>query len=233
MMLVIVPALNEEQSIGSVVTQIRMAFPASGVLVVDDGSTDDTRGAAQSAGAEVLSLCENVGIGGAVQAGYMWSVRAGADVVLRIDGDGQHDPEQARPLVEAVRSGAADVAIGSRFLEAMPSAFRSTPMRRLGIRLFSFLVTGFIGQRITDPTSGLRCVNAATARISASHLPHDFPEIESLVQYHRSGLRIVEMPARMRARADGKSSISGFGSAFYVAKVLLALFVLAIERRSE
>lgn len=232
-MLVIIPALNEEDSIASVIADTKSAFPQSDVLVIDDGSTDGTRRAAAMAGASVLSLCENVGIGGAVQAGYMWAVRADADVVLRIDGDGQHDPLEAKTLVEAVVSGDADVAVGSRFLDSASSAFRSTALRRVGIRLFSRILGALIGQKVTDPTSGLRCVNGATARFSASHHPHDFPEIESLVHYHREGLRIVEFPVDMRARVEGRSSISGLRSAYYVAKVSLALFVLAIERRRK
>jgi hypothetical protein len=201
--------------------------------VVDDGSDDDTADTARAAGARVLQLHENLGIGGAVQAGYMWAVSVGAEVVLRVDGDGQHDVREARALVDLVSADEADIVIGSRFLETDTSSFRSTTMRRVGIRVFSRLVHILTRQRITDPTSGFRCVSAGAARYSAGRHPHDFPEIESLVHYHRAGFRIREVPVHMRARADGASSIRGFRSAYYTAKVLLALFVLAIEKREQ
>ena len=221
--LVIVPAWNEAGTVGDVVGRVRGVLPEATVLVVDDGSTDATAHAAMSAGARVTRLPYNVGIGGAVQAGCLYAVENDFDVVVRLDGDGQHLPEEIPVLLRTMRREWADVVIGTRF--ASGGGYRAPLARRVGIWLFGRLVSWICGQRLTDTTSGFR----AAGRLAVAHMAQmhasDYPEIESLITLYKGGYKIVEVPVRMNERASGDSSI-GVGRAFYyVAKVLLAVLV--------
>ncbi|NIA24029.1 MAG: glycosyltransferase [Gammaproteobacteria bacterium] len=228
--LTIIPAYNEQSSIAMVVADIRKALPEGDVLVVCDGSTDTTALAAARAGAAVLVLPLNLGIGGAVQAGYRWATLHDYDVVLRLDADGQHDPAWADALVQPILSGEADVTIGSRFVKRLQGNHQPPPLRRLGILLFSRVVSAMTHQPILDPTSGFRCVNQRAAAFSARSHPYDFPEVESVVHYAQAGFKIVEVPVVMRDRSHGTSTITGFRAAYYAVKVLLALAVLTFGK---
>jgi glycosyltransferase involved in cell wall biosynthesis len=228
--LAIVPAYNEEASISEVVVEIRDFDPSLEVLVVDDGSSDATAACAEEAGARVLRLPLNLGIGGAVQAGYMYALERGFDVAVQVDGDGQHDARELRRLLEPVLAGRADLAIGTRF--SGPRAYRASLARRMGIGLFATLVSIRVRQRMTDTTSGFRAVNHRGIRLFAADYPHDYPEVEAVVTAARGNLRVCEVPVLMRPRAAGQSSITAFGSFYYVVKVLLALFVGLFPRQS-
>ena len=226
----IVPAYNEERNIGPLLAELKALDPGLEVVVVSDGSTDRTAEVAAAAGAHVVRLPFNLGIGGAVQTGFRFAWEGGYELAVRLDGDGQHDPGQLRAVVSPVVAGEADIAIGSRFIGA--GGYRSSAARRLGIRVLSRVVSGIARQKLTDTTSGFQAANRRTIGLFAADLPHDYPEVEGLVMAIRHGLRIVEVPVRMRERAHGSSSIGALASVYYMIKVLLALFVDLFRRKA-
>jgi glycosyltransferase involved in cell wall biosynthesis len=228
--LVIVPALNEERSIGSVIAEIRAADPELDVVVVDDGSTDRTAIVAAEHGAEVLGLPFNLGIGGAVQTGDQYARNNDFDIAIQVDGDGQHDPSEIVRLVEPILEGKADMVVGTRF--AAGGGYRGTRIRRIGIHLFAAVVSMMVRARVTDTTSGFRAANRRAMRLCASDYPHDYPEVEATVLVARHGLKMVEVPVQMRVRETGNSSITALRSVYYMVKVLLALFIGLFRRYS-
>jgi glycosyltransferase involved in cell wall biosynthesis len=228
--LAIVPAFNEAATIAEVVLEIRDFDPSLEVLVVDDGSIDATSAIAEAAGARVLRLPINLGIGGAVQAGYLYAFEHDFDLAVQVDGDGQHDAGELGRLLEPVLSRRADLVIGTRF--AGDPSYRAPLARRIGITLFAALVSLRVRQRMTDTTSGFRAVNRRGIKLFAADYPHDYPEVESVVTAARGQLRVCEVPVAMRQRAAGTSSITTFRSFYYVVKVLLALFVGLFPRSS-
>jgi hypothetical protein len=229
--LAIVPAFNEERSLPGVVASLRRAIPGMEVCVVDDGSTDGTAGLLRGLPVTVLSLPVNLGIGGAVQAGYQWARDHGYDIAVQVDGDGQHDPAFLPALLEAVGSGRAGLAIGSRFVgPRVPGAFRSTWMRRAGIQYLSWMLRLRCGARVTDPTSGFRAAGRKTIELFARCYPPDYPEPESIALAARAGLAVVEVPVQMTERLHGASSIGAWRSLYYLIKVSLALVFLPSRR---
>ena len=229
--LAIVPAFNEERSLPAVVAGLRRSATSVDVCVVDDGSTDGTAEVARSLGVTLLSLPVNLGIGGAVQAGYQWARDHGYGVAVQVDGDGQHDAAFLPSLVEAVTSGRAGLAVGSRFAgPRVAGAFRSTWPRRAGIRYLSFMLRLRCGARVTDPTSGFRAAGREAIELFARSYPPDYPEPESIAVAARAGLTVAEVPVRMSARLHGESSISAWRSLYYLVKVSLALVVLPTRR---
>ena len=227
--LVIIPAYNEAETIAGVVDAIHEHAPDYDVLVVDDGSTDDTAAVvARLAGVELLRLPYNLGIGGAMQAGYKYALRHGYDIAVQCDADGQHPVHQIAPLVAHVEAGHADLMIGSRYVA--DSGYTPSFSRRVGKSLLSRLVDALIGGGITDTTSGFRAANRAVIRVFARHYPDDYPEAESLVILHKSGLRAAEMPVEMRPRQGGATSISPPHAAYYMVKVGLAIFIDLFRR---
>jgi glycosyltransferase involved in cell wall biosynthesis len=227
--LAIVPAYNEAESISRVVIEIRAADPDFEVVVVDDGSTDRTARIARAAGAHVVTLPFNLGIGGAVQTGYQYARDEGFDVAVQVDGDGQHDPTQITLLLGPLLDDQADMVVGTRF--AGEGVYRAPFARRIGIAIFARVVSWIVRQRVTDTTSGFRAVNRRGIALFAAEYPPDYPEVESTVLVHRAGLRLAEVPVTMRVRAGGRSSINVFDSIYYMIKVLLALFIDLFRRR--
>ena len=226
----IVPALNEEHTIGSVIAELRAFDPGLDIVVVDDGSADGTTRAARGAGARVLRLPFNLGIGGAVQTGFRFAFERGYDIAVRVDGDGQHDPSQLGLVLAPVLNGDADIAVGSRFTDHSASGYRSSRSRRVGIHLLAWVVSRIVGRRVTDTTSGFQAVNRNGIALFARDYPHDYPEVEATVMVFRHRLRLVEVPVQMRERGGGRSSITTLRSVYYMVKVLLAIFVGLFRR---
>jgi glycosyltransferase involved in cell wall biosynthesis len=230
--LAVVPAYNEEATVGDVVRAVRVHEPRLDVLVIDDGSTDATGDVARVAGAEVLRLPFNLGVGGAVQTGFLHAVERGYQSVVQVDADGQHDPVEIARLREEFRNGEpVDVVCGSRFLDE-DRRYPAPISRRTGIHLFAFIVSRIVGQRISDPTSGFRLYNRRAIEVLARNYPHDYPEVEAVLLLHYHRLVMREVPVRMYERGGGRSSIEGSGkSVYYLLKVLLAIFVGLLRAR--
>ncbi len=222
--LAVVPAYNEAATIATVVEALRSCAPAFDTLVVDDGSTDDTPRLAVGAGATVISLPFNLGIGGAVQTGFVYAREHGYDFLAQVDGDGQHDSMELERLIAAMQEQAVDMVCGSRFLSD-EYRYPAPISRRTGIHIFAFLLSRIVGLRVSDPTSGFRLYNRRAIELFAEDYPHDYPEVEAVLMLHRHRLRMREIPVKMYTRGGGTSSISTGKSAYYMVKVLLALFV--------
>jgi glycosyltransferase involved in cell wall biosynthesis len=237
--LVVIPAYNEEESIKSVVAGVRRHIPRAGILVVDDGSSDDTSTRVQESGADLLRLPCNLGVGAALEVALKYAEARGYAYALRLDADGQHDPRDALRLLDAARRAEADVLIGSRFLDAdlrpngtlqgMRWRHQTTPARTLGIKIFASLVSLLIGQPISDPTCGLRCFNRQAICYLARYHPQDYPEVESMVVLHRAGFRLKELPVTIYPRTGGVSSIGTWKAVYYVFRVMLAASIAAVR----
>ena len=227
--LVILPAYNEALNIARAVADIRAELSQADILVVDDGSGDATASAARGAGALVLSLPYNVGIGAAVQAGFQFALAQGYRIVLRNDGDGQHAPESNRDLLAALQANDADVVIGSRFIGEQGD-YGTPRLRRIGSAILARLLSAIIGQRVTDPTSGCSAYNRRAIMLLAQVYPHDYPEPEAILILHRSGMRQLEVPVRMIPRQHGRSSITAGRSVYYMIKVILAILINLLRR---
>jgi glycosyltransferase involved in cell wall biosynthesis len=226
--LAVVPAYNEAATITGVVSSLRRHAPEFDVLVIDDGSTDETSQLARAAGARVVRSPFNLGIGGAVQTGFVFAHEGGYELMVQVDGDGQHDPQELDKLLEAMGPG-VDMVCGSRFL--VKGEYLAPVSRRAGIHVFAWLLSHFVGQPVTDPTSGFRLYNRRAIKLFADDYPHDYPEVEAVLMLHHHRLRMREVPVRMFQRGGGTSSISSGKSLYYMVKVLLALFIGLARRR--
>ena len=231
--LAIVPAHNEVGAVAATIAEIRAAAPTFDVLVIDDGSTDETAAAARTAGARVVSLPFNLGVGAAVQCGYIYARKHAYEVAVQVDGDGQHDPRDIPRLLQALEADAdTHLVTGSRFLER-GDGDRSTASRRLGIALFARLVSLLTAQRVTDPTSGFRMSDRVGIELFARDYPSDYPEVEAIVLAHTYALHTREIAVQMRPRTTGRSTISTSVSAFYLVKVLLAVAVSRLRSHPQ
>jgi glycosyltransferase involved in cell wall biosynthesis len=224
----VLPAYNEERNIARVLAELRDVDPGLEVVVISDGSTDRTAEIAAEGGAHVIRLPFNLGIGGAVQTGFRYVWEEGYELAVRLDGDGQHDPGQLPAIVAPVVAGEADIVVGSRFLGTGP--YRSSPARRVGIRILARVVSAIARQRLTDTTSGFQALNRRGIALYAADLPRDYPEVEGMVMAIRHHLRVREVPVTMREREHGRSSIGALASVYYMIKVLLAVFVDLFRR---
>jgi glycosyltransferase involved in cell wall biosynthesis len=233
-LLAIVPAYNEAGAILATVEDIHTYAPEFDVLVVDDGSTDDTAVLARAAGARVIRHPFNLGIGGAVQSGYQFALDHAYDVAVQVDGDGQHDARQIELLLaELRRRPDLNMVTGSRFLAEDGRGYRSSVTRRIGIRVFSGVLSAVCRRRITDPTSGFRMTDRRGIELFARDYPHDYPEVEAVLMSHSHRLNVTEIPVRMRPRQTGRSSIRSTHSGYYMIKVLLAVFVGLLRSRPD
>ena len=220
--LVIVPAFNERQSVGKLARRLGRALPFCDVLVIDDGSTDDTLRQVP-AEAAVVSLPFNLGIGAAVQTGYRYAALHGYDVAVQVDGDGQHRPGEVRRLIDKLLTSDADLVVGSRFLG--DGKYKQSVPRLVGITILSRLIRALCGLNITDCTSGFRVANRRVIRAFAHWYPDDYPEPEVILLLHRGGYRVAEVGVRMRQRRAGMTSIPLHRGLFYVLKVGTALLL--------
>lgn len=226
--LVIIPAYNEEKSILKTVNDIKEHAKSFDYVIVNDCSTDKTLELCREHHLCVLNLPVNLGIGGAVQTGYLYAYKNGYDYAVQFDGDGQHDATYLEEMRDYMKKGDVDLLIGSRFLEK--EGFQSSGLRRFGIKYFSCLIKLLTGTRITDPTSGMRMANRSVMEIYANCYPKDYPEPESAVAILNMGKKIEEYPVKMREREEGVSSISPLKSVYYMIKVTLAILVEALRK---
>lgn len=234
--LIFIPAFNEEESVADVVRAVRAELPDADILVIDDGSSDRTAAVSREAGAIVASLPFNRGLGAALQTGYLYAREHGYSFCAHLDSDGQHRPEDLHKLLDAVRSGRADLALGSRYklpdAKRMAEAYEPTLLRRIGTELFRRLLSFTTRHHFTDTTSGLRAANRTVIELFASYYGADYPELESLQRVVRCGLRLEEIPVVMLPRAAGRSKFNPFNSAFFVFKGLLVVGVGAARRHA-
>ncbi|NLM74970.1 MAG: glycosyltransferase family 2 protein [Clostridiaceae bacterium] len=226
--LVIIPAYNEAENLPGLFKDLKQAEGDFDILVINDCSKDDTEKVCREHNIKVVSLPVNLGIGGAVQTGYLYALRHGYDIAIQVDGDGQHDPQFIKYLIQRLNEG-YDLCIGSRFIEN--EGFQSSKARRIGIRYFSWLIKLLTGKRITDPTSGFRACNRKVIELFANDYPIDYPEPETVVTVLRNRLKVCEMPVIMRPRAGGVSSISSTNAIYYMIKVTLAIIISAISKK--
>ena len=229
--LVIIPAYNEQDAILSTVH--RVVSLGYDYVVVNDGSKDATLAICREHGLNVLDLPQNLGIGGAVQAGHKYAQRHGYDVDIQVDGDGQHDPSYIPLLVSKIAQG-CDLAIGSRFLEKT-EGFQSTFMRRVGINWLSFVIRILTGSTVTDPTSGFRACGKKAIDLFCQSYPIDYPEPESIAFALKNGCQVEDVAVEMRERQGGVSSIGALASVYYMIKVTLAICIASTstKRRSS
>jgi len=226
--LVIVPAYNEECCVEGVIEDISRYFPSGDILVVNDGSGDMTSDIARNLGAKVIDLPYNLGIGGAMQTGFLYALTEGYDAAMQFDADGQHHADQIEKILKPFLSGSADMVVGSRFLS--DGGFTSSVQRRIGSKILSFVVSSIIRQKITDTTSGFRVYGRKTLEFFSSVYPEDYPEVEAFILAHKKGLRIVEVPSEIGPRTGGKSSITFSEAFYYMVKVMLAISVDLMKR---
>lgn len=221
--LAVVPAYNEEGSIVGLIEGIKAHLPGADILAVNDGSTDGTATIlARTAGIDFIDLPFNMGVGGAVLAGMRYCLERGYDVMVRLDGDGQHPPAEAAGLVAAVAAG-ADMAVGSRYLLA--DGAYSSVTRMMGIKFLEGLSRIMLGRRFTDNTSGYRAFSRRAMEFLVRDYPYDFPEPEEIYILEKGGLRIVEVPVAMQERTAGVTSINLVRTWYFLAKVLLTIFI--------
>lgn len=225
--LLIIPAYNEAENIEHVVENLIQNFPQYDYVVVNDGSADGTGKLCMEKEYQVLNLPINLGIGGAVQTGYLYALKCGYDIAVQLDGDGQHDPAYVRNVIEPLLNDEADVVIGSRFLKK--EGFQSSRSRRAGINILSNLIWLCTGERVRDVTSGFRAVNQRFISIYAEDYPSDYPEPEAIITAVMHRGRVTEVPVVMKEREGGTSSINFRKSAYYMVKVTLAILVKRIS----
>lgn len=236
--LVVIPAYNEQEALPQTLAALQSLPAGYEIVVINDGSRDRTGALAETAAAtsrvplHVLHLPQNAGIGVAVQTGYLFAAKEGRfHFVIQFDADGQHDPAAVTELVAAAEAGQYDLLIGSRFLDPAGQGFRSSALRRVGIRFFSWLIRVLGGVRVTDPTSGLRCAGPRAWQRFARHYPEDYPEPETLFWCVRNKLKVGEIPVRMHARQGGHSSIRLRQAIYYMVKVTVAILLDRLRAR--
>lgn len=229
--LVIIPAYNESENIEKVVDDLIENYPQYDYVVVNDCSTDNTEEILAKRGYNYISLPTNLGIGGAVQSGYIYAWENGYDIAVQTDGDGQHDPAYIKDLIAPIAAGEADMTIGSRFIEK--KGFQTSFMRRLGIGFIRVVIKLTCGTRATDTTSGFRATNKELTAYFAKEYAQDYPEPEAIVAASLNGFKVRDVAVRMREREGGVSSINALRSVYYMIKVSLALLILRLGTRKK
>jgi len=228
--LIIIPAFNEEQALPLFIQELKKTSVQADFLVINDGSTDQTATAAERAGAAVITLPLNLGIGGAMQTGFRAAKELNYDIAVQMDGDGQHPAAGLSDIISPVIDGKFDMVIGSRFLQA-GKGFKSTFTRRMGIQFFSTLLSTLTKMPITDPTSGFRAVNRKLIDSFSDYYPVDFPEPEAIMIAKRLGAKIGEVHVTMRERLGGISSIRDWKTLYYMIKVTLAILIDLLKKK--
>ncbi|MBA4388444.1 MAG: glycosyl transferase family 2 [Verrucomicrobia bacterium] len=221
--IVIVPAYNEEANIEPLIDEIGGELPGVPILIINDGSRDFTAAVARKKGVIVLDLPFNLGVGGAVQAGFLYAYEQGYDYAIRCDGDGQHAPSSIKSLLAAMDANDVDLVVGSRFLSE--KSYTSTIVRQFGIAMLARFLTLICRRRVTDPTSGFHVLNRPLLYFFSCNYPVDYPEPEALALMRRHGFDFMEVPAEFRSRKAGRSSIGSWDTLYYAFKVFIALFI--------
>jgi len=221
--LVIIPAFNEEETLRGVILGIRSFLFQADILVVNDGSTDSTGNIARKEEVLILEHPYNMGIGATMQTGFLYALRNGYDIAIQVDGDGQHNPEFLPSLIEPLLEGQANLVIGSRYL--LDGGFKSTLLRKLGIKFFTSLTWILTRKRVTDPTSGFRAIDQKGIELFVTEYPSDYPEVEALISASKKGLQFQEIPTMMRHRQGGTSSIGILSALYYMVKVTLSISI--------
>lgn len=220
---VLIPAYNETASLPGLLAEVKQFLPGASVTVVDDGSTDDTAAVARSCGARVLHLPCNLGVGPAIQTGFKDALENGVEHVIRLDGDGQHPPAEARKLIKAMLQHPTDLVVGTRYGEG--STYHGSWFRQFVLKGLALFVSIICRKKITDPTSGFWLVSRPLLKCFALHYPSDYPEAEAMALLRRQGFSLEEVPVAFKPRQAGESSIQAWGTVNFAAKVFLALFV--------
>ncbi len=223
--LIIVPCYNEEKNIERTIEGI--IEKGYDYVIIDDGSKDASLEIARKNNYQVIHLSNNLGIGGAMQTGYRYAARNGYDVAVQIDGDGQHNVEEVEKLIQPIRDGLCNMVIGSRFIDN--KGFQSSTMRRVGIRLLSWLMKLFSGQEILDMTSGFRAIDKSLIRRFSDRYPSEYPEPVTNLQVTKLGYKIKEVPAMMNERQQGRSSIFGIKNVYYMLNVIFQLILIQLS----
>lgn len=240
--LLIIPAYNEERNIVRTVESIKsvkLRLNTSGdtleYIVINDGSFDNTEEICRHNNIRCINLVQNLGIGGAVQTGYIYAYMKHYDIAVQFDGDGQHDINSLDKLIAPILEGKADFVVGSRFIESMEQNdnFQSTFMRRIGIRYLSFLLKIFAKVEVKDVTSGYRAANSRVLEMFANDYPVDYPEPESLVMLAKNSVKISEIGVNMFERQEGTSSIRAWKSVYYMIKVSLAILCRVFQKSTN
>lgn len=230
--LVLIPAFNEADRIKAVIEGVKRCLPEADILVVNDGSGDRTAETSIQAGAAVVNLPFNLGVGAALQAGYKFAVKRNYQYLIQLDADGQHDPACLPSFLQAIQTSGSDLIIGSRFLSG--EHYPGSPVRTIGIRFFGWLTSVLTGQRITDPTSGYRAIKRPVLEFCTREFySFDYPDADFLLTLHRAGFKMREIPVTMRERTGGQSQHRGLGPFRYIFKTMLSIFVNLLRKRPE
>ena len=227
--LIIIPAFNEEMNILNVLGELDFYYSELDYLVVNDCSEDATRAILLNKETSFLDLPVNLGIGGGVQAGYMYALENDYDIAVQMDGDGQHLPSEVSSIIDPIVNGSADFVVGSRFVTN--KGFQSSQLRRIGIYMLSKVLRLCVGIHIKDVTSGFRAVNRKGISLFSKEYAQDYPEPEALAVAALKGLKIKEVPVEMKEREGGISSISGVKSIYYMIKVSIALAITRLQSK--
>ncbi|CDF11607.1 glycosyltransferase involved in cell wall biogenesis [Mycoplasma sp. CAG:776] len=232
--LMIIPAYNEEKNIIKTISklkEIKLKDHTLDYIVINDGSTDQTKKVCKENKINMIDLPFNLGIGGAVQTGYKYAYYNNYDIAIQYDGDGQHDGNYIKDLIEEIKKG-NNIVIGSRFVSEL-STFKSSKMRRLGKEILSILIKIFTGKKIYDPTSGFRAADKEIIKLFANDYPSDYPEPDTIVSVIKKGYKVSEVPVKMNERENGKSSINPLKAVYYMIKVSLAIIVAGASTKKE
>lgn len=227
--IIIIPAFNEEKRIAEIISRIKDLYSDLKIVIVDDGSSDNTSETSLNAGAVVLKLPFNMGYGNALQTGYKYAYENNYGLVLQMDGDGQHDPKYIPEMLDAIENNDADIIIGSRF--KVKSNYKASFSRRAGIAFFSLIVSAILHKKITDPTSGYQAIRGSVLPFLISEsFPNDYPDADLLIMLHYKGFKIEEMPMEMYANPKNKSMHKGFlRNIYYIFKMLMSIFLIVIS----
>jgi glycosyltransferase involved in cell wall biosynthesis len=229
--LVVIPAYNECGRIGEIVSAVKCILPSANTLVVNDCSTDDTGKEAADAGASVITHPINLGYGAGLETGYLYALHYGYEVVVQMDGDGQHLPAEAPQILAPVLDGGADIVIGSRYLSSQ-NTYKTSFVRKVGQKFFGMILSVITGYKITDPTSGFQCLSRKAFELfSRAQFPHDFPDADVLLMAHYAGFRVKEVPVVMLERSGGVSMHAGLEPLYYVIKMILSITMVFLSQR--